>query len=216
MSDVNNITSENDEFDKDKKFVKEFVSAMEKFKEEEYNNLPENTKKSISFFVNKALTENMTEDELLQCLKYMPSKLAELVCIKLPKELSINLLSSLKKIYTDDFIVNCQKSKTGAPKFKSISEYKQIFKSNSNTRFVDYNEILHIALGINYPLDKLIFGNVDSCENDIQKMLKGIHAKMFEAKYRDQEYKFMQVYNEKFIDVALDNQKELLNKRPNI
>lgn len=216
MSNINDKTAENNRAVTDENFVKDFILAMEKEKQEEYNSLSKETKNKISIFVENALTENMTEDELMQCLKYMPAKLAELVCFKLPKELSTNLLSALNKMYTDEFIADCKNSKTGAPKIKSISSYKQSFKINSNIRFIDYYEILGIALGLGYPLDKLLFGNIESCKDDYQRMLKMIHAKMFKNNYRDQEYKFMQIYNEKFIDVALDNQKELLNKRHNI
>lgn len=212
MIDVYNVTSENDEFEKNKEFVKEFTSAMEKFVQEEFNNLSKKTKDKITLFIDKALTEKMTEDELMHCLKYMPSKLAELVCIKLPKALSEDLLARLNKMYTDEFIANCQNSKTGVPKIKSISNYKQSFKNNSNIRFIDYDEILRIAMGLKYPLEKLLFGNIESCNDDYQRALKIIHAKMYETTYRDQEYKFKQIWNEKFIDVALDNQQELLNR----
>ena len=213
MSDVYNVTSENDEFEKNKKFVKEFSSAMGKFIQEEFNNLSKETKGKITLFIDKALTEKMTEDELMHCLKFMPSKLAELVCIKLPKALSEDLLARLNKMYTDEFIANCQKSKTGLPKIKSISSYKQSFKNNSNIRFIDYDEILCVAMGLKYPLDKLLFGNIESCNDDYQRALKLIHAKMYETTYRDQEYKFKQIWNEKFIDVALEHQKDLLNRR---
>ncbi len=213
MSDVYNVTSENDEFEKNKKFVKEFTSAMGKFIQEEFNNLSKETKGKISLFIDKALTEKMTEDELMHCLKFMPSKLAELVCIKLPKALSEDLLARLNKMYTDEFIANCHKSKTGVPKIKSISNYKQSFKNNSNIRFIDYDEILCVAMGLKYPLDKLLFGNIESCNDDYQRALKLIHAKMYETTYRDQEYKFKQIWNEKFIDVALEHQKDLLNRR---
>lgn len=216
MSDVYNVTSENDDVIKNKKFVKEFTSAMGKFVQEEFNNLSKETKDKISLFIDKALTEKMTEDELIQCLKYMPSKLAELVCSKLPNELSENLLTRLNKMYTDEFIAKCQKSKTGLPKIKSISSYKQSFKNNGDLRFIDYYEILGIALGLKYPLEKLLFGNIESCNDKYQKALKIIHAKMYETTYRDQEYKFLQIWNEKFIDVALDIQQELLNRRPKI
>lgn len=209
---VANNESEHQVADKNTKFRNDFVKAMQDNFNAEYERLPKTVKENIQTFVSSAIENGLSNEELIECLQYMPTKLAKQVLSQLPKELSNGLYEPLAKIYTDDFIARCKKSKTGKPELKGIASYKQAYKKNNNTRFFSYDETFEIANYLNLPLDKLLFGKAEDFKDSYQSALKEIHSQMFNSNFRDFEYRFFKNWNERFILDAIDHQKELLDR----
>ena len=219
----------------DRKYLIEGVKQM---KEREFEILPDSVKESINKFVSIALENNMSTEEVIYCVRFMPADQAEQICDRLryaydgvkgsdsdfdeeqPDKVVKNpyqrLDSILCKIYAEDFVRACDKSKDRTPKVLSVTAYRQLYKRNKAKRFLSYYELFMILNGMHISTIPLVLKNAEQPDDKYYKIVKALHTERWNVKYRNCEYKMLCDLHQDFVNDALEIQAEVLAKRSTI
>ena len=65
---------------KDEADLKYMIEGVKKMKEYEFSLLPKTTRDLITHFVNTSIENKLTDEEILDCIKFMPAEFAEQIC----------------------------------------------------------------------------------------------------------------------------------------
>lgn len=198
-------------------------------KEYEFSLLPETTRNLITQFVKTAIENKFTDDEILECIKFMPAEFAEQICDRFEydeenktKSIQNNskskeqkydeLTTKLCKLYADEFINICEKAKDGKFKILTPPAYKQFYKRNKEKRFLSYYELFMILNGMGLSVAPLMMSKTEQPDNKYYKIVKALHTERFDSKYRNSEYKVLRDMHENFVKDAIDIQAEIITK----
>ncbi len=234
--DTKKLTPEELKKAKEEADLKYMIEGVKHMKEREFEILPDSVKDSINQFVNIAIKNNMTAEEVVACVRFMPANQAEQICDRLkyavdgdidyeyeenlPETAEKNpyrsIDSKLCKMYAEDFIKACDKSKDGTPKVLSITAYRQLYKRNKEKRFLSYYELFMILNGMHISTAPLILQSAKQPDDKYYKIVKALHTERWNVKYRNSEYRMLCDLHQDFVNDALNIQSDILAKRNTI
>lgn len=216
---------------KDEADLKYMIEGVKKMKEYEFSLLPKTTRDLITHFVNTSIENKLTDEEILDCIKFMPAEFAEQICdrfkyneenkVEKPKSNSKvevkeqeydKLTTKLCKLYADEFVKACENAKDGKLKISTPPAYKQFYKRNKTKRFLSYYELFMILNGLGLSVAPLMMSKAEQPDNKYYKIVKALHTERFDSKYRNSEYKVLCDMHENFVKDAIDIQAEIISK----
>lgn len=187
------------------------IAFYKQIKQRDWEILPQNIKDAILKFVDIAVKNNMTNEEVLACVKFLPAEYAEIVLDALPEKEYKDIDDDLVKLYADDFVNSCDKAKDGKIKLFTTSAYRQTLKNKKQVRYITYYELFMILNGLRISVLDLM-KDVET-DNKYFLKIKELYNERKNVKYRNAEYKMLCDLREELLNRCLELQDKLLQNR---
>ena len=191
----------------DEKEREKMLENIKRMMKRELESLPQIAKDKVQLFIDRCEANQMTDEEIAECLLYLPSKYARMVCYEMTD--CGQAIKLLTKIYTKDFVILCNKTKKKNVELTTPQDYLKDFKSKGLLeRYVSFDELYNICNGLGINCYYLFAGR--DVDNKYYKQLKTLHDERRNTKFRTGEERMIQKLLPKSLEKCLDVQAEIL------